>query len=138
MSTLGFGIWIWVDMCPHDVIRWQVTTMTSSWCQIILVPLLPLVKSSLYDLRNNECIDAMDNILDCVFAPYFCSDEGAAHFAAIHKIFGVSNVSKLLLHLRIPDRCEAVVTISYEAQARLQDPVYGCVTHIFALQQQVY
>ena len=33
---------------------------------------------------------------------------------------------------------EAVVTISYEAQARLQDPVYGCVAHIFSLQQQVY
>ena len=63
MSTLGFGIWIWVDMCPHDVIRWQVATMTSSWCQIILVPLLPLVESSLYDLRNNERIDAMDDIV---------------------------------------------------------------------------
>ncbi|KAK9035405.1 hypothetical protein V6N11_077447 [Hibiscus sabdariffa] len=35
------------------------------------------------------------------------------------------------------DRCEAVVTIAYEAQARIRDPVYGCVAHIFALQQQV-
>ena len=35
--------------------------MTSSWCQIILVSLLPLVESSLYDLRNNERIDAMDD-----------------------------------------------------------------------------
>ena len=41
------------------------------------------------------------------------------------------------MHLPLPDRCEAAVTISYEAQARLQDPVYGCVSHIFALQQQV-
>jgi len=73
----------------------------------------------------------------CVFAPYFGYDEGAAHFAAVHKIFGASNVSKLLLHIPMPERCEAVVTISYEAQARLQDPVYGCVAHIFALQQQV-
>ncbi|MQM20497.1 hypothetical protein Taro_053517 [Colocasia esculenta] len=73
----------------------------------------------------------------CVFAPYFCHEQGAAHFAAIHKVFGASNVSKLLMHLPVPDRCEAAVTISYEAQARLQDPVYGCVAHIFALQQQV-
>ncbi|KAI3909153.1 hypothetical protein MKW98_012890 [Papaver atlanticum] len=73
----------------------------------------------------------------CVFAPYFCHEQGATHFAAIHKVFGASNVSKLLIHLPLGDRCEAAVTISYEAQARIQDPVYGCVSHIFALQQQV-
>lgn len=73
----------------------------------------------------------------CVFAPYFCHEQGATHFAAIHKVFGASNVSKLLAHLPVTDRCEAAVTISYEAQARIQDPIYGCVSHIFALQQQV-
>jgi len=73
----------------------------------------------------------------CVFAPYFGSDEGAAQFAAVHKIFGASNVSKLLLHIPMSERCDAVVTIAYEAQARLRDPVYGCVAHIYALQQQV-
>ncbi|XP_061354019.1 LOB domain-containing protein 29-like [Gastrolobium bilobum] len=73
----------------------------------------------------------------CVFAPYFCHEQGATHFSAIHKVFGASNVSKLLAHLPVSDRCEAAVTISYEAQARLQDPIYGCVAHIFALQQQV-
>ncbi|XP_010517768.1 PREDICTED: LOB domain-containing protein 16-like [Camelina sativa] len=74
---------------------------------------------------------------DCIFAPYFSSEQGAARFAAIHKVFGASNVSKLLLNVPIHDRCEAVVTIAYEAQARLHDPVYGCISHIFALQQQV-
>ncbi|XP_022146034.1 LOB domain-containing protein 29-like [Momordica charantia] len=73
----------------------------------------------------------------CVFAPYFCHEQGATHFAAIHKVFGASNVSKLLARLPLTERCEAAVTISYEAQARLQDPIYGCVSHIFALQQQV-
>lgn len=74
---------------------------------------------------------------ECVFAPYFSSEQGAARFAAIHKVFGASNASKLLSHLPVADRCEAVVTITYEAQARLRDPVYGCVAQIFALQQQV-
>ncbi|XP_068318081.1 LOB domain-containing protein 16-like [Pyrus communis] len=74
---------------------------------------------------------------DCIFAPYFCSEQGPARFAAIHKVFGASNVSKLLLHVPAHDRCEAVVTIAYEAQARIRDPVYGCVAHIFSLQQQV-
>ncbi|KAK1426783.1 hypothetical protein QVD17_15463 [Tagetes erecta] len=74
---------------------------------------------------------------DCIFAPYFCSEQGPARFAAIHKVFGASNVSKLLHHVAVADRCEAVVSIAYEAQARIKDPVYGCVSHIFALQQQV-
>ncbi|KAL9227580.1 hypothetical protein vseg_003254 [Gypsophila vaccaria] len=76
-------------------------------------------------------------IRGCVFAPYFCHEQGATHFAAIHKVFGASNIAKLLGQLPVSDRSEAAVTISYEAQARLQDPIYGCVSHIFALQQQV-
>ncbi|MCL7047048.1 hypothetical protein MKW94_024797 [Papaver nudicaule] len=73
----------------------------------------------------------------CIFAPYFNSEEGSTHFAAVHKIFGASNVSKLLLRLPAHKRLDAVVTISYEALSRIRDPVYGCVGHIFALQQQV-
>uniref|UniRef100_A0A7C9DW37 LOB domain-containing protein n=1 Tax=Opuntia streptacantha TaxID=393608 RepID=A0A7C9DW37_OPUST len=76
-------------------------------------------------------------VAGCVFAPYFDSEQGAAHFAAVHKVFGASNVSKLLHHIPVHKRLDAVVTVCYEAQARLRDPVYGCVAHIFALQQQV-
>ncbi|KAL0303761.1 UNVERIFIED_CONTAM: LOB domain-containing protein 33 [Sesamum radiatum] len=74
---------------------------------------------------------------ECVFAPYFCYDQAATHFAAVHKVFGASNVSKLLLHLPAHSRSDAAITISYEALARVHDPIYGCVAHIFALQQQV-
>ncbi|MQM02180.1 hypothetical protein Taro_034943 [Colocasia esculenta] len=73
----------------------------------------------------------------CIFAPYFDSEQGATHFAAVHKVFGASNVSKLLLHIPAHKRLDAVVTVCYEAQARLRDPVYGCVAHIIALQRQV-
>ncbi|CAH8388305.1 unnamed protein product [Eruca vesicaria subsp. sativa] len=73
----------------------------------------------------------------CIFAPHCGSDQGSARFAAVHKVFGASNVSKLLHHIPVNRRHEAVVTISYEAQARLSDPVYGCVSTILALQQQV-
>ncbi|KAI3706598.1 hypothetical protein L6452_24456 [Arctium lappa] len=73
----------------------------------------------------------------CIFAPHFSSDQGAALFAAVHKVFGASNVSKLLMHLPVHWRHHAVATISYEAQARLSDPVYGCVSTVVALQQQV-
>ncbi|RZC25327.1 LOB domain-containing protein 20-like [Glycine soja] len=73
----------------------------------------------------------------CIFAPHFGTDQGAAKFAAVHKVFGASNVSKLLSNIPVNRRNEASTTISYEAQARLSDPVYGCVSTILALQQQV-
>ncbi|GAB4861887.1 hypothetical protein Ancab_037142 [Ancistrocladus abbreviatus] len=73
----------------------------------------------------------------CIFAPYFDSEQGTAHFAAVHKVFGASNASKLLLRIPAHKRLDAVVTLCYEALARVRDPVYGCVAHIFTLQQQV-
>ncbi|KAK7315519.1 hypothetical protein VNO77_34069 [Canavalia gladiata] len=73
----------------------------------------------------------------CIFAPHFGTDQGAAKFAAVHKVFGASNVSKLLSNIPMNHRHEAAATISYEAQARLSDPIYGCVSTILALQQQV-
>ncbi|OMO78581.1 hypothetical protein CCACVL1_14278 [Corchorus capsularis] len=73
----------------------------------------------------------------CIFAPYFDSEQGTAHFAAVHKVFGASNASKLLLRIPAHKRVDAVVTLCYEALARVRDPVYGCVAHIFTLQQQV-
>ncbi|XP_077235568.1 LOB domain-containing protein 19-like [Tasmannia lanceolata] len=76
-------------------------------------------------------------VLGCIFAPYFDSEQGSVHFAAVHKVFGASNVTKLLLGIPDHKRLDAVVTICFEAHARLLDPVYGCVSHIFSLQQQV-
>ncbi|TKY65603.1 LOB domain-containing protein 31 [Spatholobus suberectus] len=74
----------------------------------------------------------------CIFAPYFdSSDQGTAHFGAVHRVFGASNASKLLTRVPPHKRLDAVVTLCYEALARATDPVYGCVAHIFALQQQV-
>ncbi|KGN56593.1 LOB domain-containing protein 18 [Cucumis sativus] len=73
---------------------------------------------------------------ECIFAPYFDSEQGSTHFAAVHKVFGASNVSKMLLHIPEHKRLDAAITICYEAQARVREPVLGCVSHIFALQQQ--
>ncbi|XP_010423390.1 PREDICTED: LOB domain-containing protein 33 [Camelina sativa] len=74
---------------------------------------------------------------DCVFSPYFSYEEASSHFAAVHKVFGASNVSKHLLQLPVHQRNVAAITIPYEALSRMRDPVYGCVAHIFALHQQV-
>ncbi|KAJ4965809.1 hypothetical protein NE237_017658 [Protea cynaroides] len=50
-------------------------------------------------------------VTGCIFAPYFNSEQGAALFATVHKVFGACNVSKLLLHIPIHKRLDAVVTV---------------------------
>ncbi|KAK6928384.1 Lateral organ boundaries, LOB [Dillenia turbinata] len=73
---------------------------------------------------------------DCVFAPYFPPEE-PQKFANVHKIFGASNVSKLLNEIPSHQREDAVNSLAYEAEARMRDPVYGCVGAISVLQRQV-
>ncbi|XP_041026320.1 LOB domain-containing protein 4-like [Juglans microcarpa x Juglans regia] len=73
---------------------------------------------------------------DCVFAPYFPADE-PQKFANVHKVFGASNVNKMLQELPVHQRGDAVSSMVYEANARLRDPVYGCVGAISSLQQQI-
>ncbi|CAN8264566.1 unnamed protein product [Cochlearia groenlandica] len=73
----------------------------------------------------------------CVFAPYFPPEE-PHKFANVHKIFGASNVTKLLNELLPHQREDAVNSLAYEAEARVRDPVYGCVGAISYLQRQVH
>ncbi|KAB2085082.1 hypothetical protein Goshw_026090 [Gossypium schwendimanii] len=73
---------------------------------------------------------------DCIFAPYFPPEE-PQKFINVHKIFGASNVSKLLNDVPPHQREDAVNSLAYEAEARMKDPVYGCVGAISVLQRQV-
>ncbi|ONK74467.1 uncharacterized protein A4U43_C03F6580 [Asparagus officinalis] len=73
---------------------------------------------------------------ECLFAPYFPADE-PQKFANVHKVFGASNVNKLLQELPVQHRSDAVSSMVYEANARVRDPVYGCVGAISSLQQQI-
>ncbi|ESW13728.1 hypothetical protein PHAVU_008G220900 [Phaseolus vulgaris] len=73
---------------------------------------------------------------DCIFAPYFLSDD-PQKFAIVHKVFGASNLSKMLQELPVEQRADAVSSLVYEASARVRDPVYGCVGAISYLQNQV-
>ncbi|XP_019178528.1 PREDICTED: LOB domain-containing protein 12-like [Ipomoea nil] len=73
---------------------------------------------------------------DCIFAPYFPSDD-PHKFAIVHKIFGASNVSKMLQEVPVKQRGDAVSSLVYEAHARVRDPVYGCVGAISFLQNEV-
>ncbi|KAK1354458.1 LOB domain-containing protein [Heracleum sosnowskyi] len=73
---------------------------------------------------------------DCIFAPYFPPDD-PHKFAIVHKIFGASNVSKMLQEIPVQQRGDAVSSLVFEANARSRDPVYGCVGAISYLQNQV-
>ncbi|XP_047950229.1 LOB domain-containing protein 36-like [Salvia hispanica] len=73
---------------------------------------------------------------ECVFAPYFPPDN-PQKFTNVHKVFGASNVSKLLNELSAAQREDAVNSLAYEAEHRLRDPIYGCVGFISVLQQRL-
>lgn len=72
---------------------------------------------------------------ECPFAPYFSPLE-PQKFASVHKIYGASNVSKMLMEVPENKRADAANSLVYEANARIIDPVYGCMGVISTLQQQ--
>ncbi|KAJ8467501.1 hypothetical protein OPV22_030053 [Ensete ventricosum] len=73
---------------------------------------------------------------NCVLAPYFPPTE-PLKFTTAHRVFGASNVIKLLQDLPENQRADAVSSMVYEAKARIRDPVYGCTAAVCQLQKQV-
>ncbi|KAL0903730.1 hypothetical protein M5K25_028128 [Dendrobium thyrsiflorum] len=73
---------------------------------------------------------------DCVFAPYFLADQ-PQKFISVHRVFGASNVTKLLKEIPPKDREDAVNSLAYEADMRIRDPVYGCVGVISILHHEL-
>uniref|UniRef100_A0A0A0LS55 LOB domain-containing protein n=1 Tax=Cucumis sativus TaxID=3659 RepID=A0A0A0LS55_CUCSA len=74
--------------------------------------------------------------MKCVLAPYFPPSD-PLKFTIAHRIFGASNIIKLLLDLPDSQRADAVSSLVYEASARIRDPVYGCAGAICQLQKQI-
>ncbi|XP_059666111.1 LOB domain-containing protein 1-like [Cornus florida] len=72
----------------------------------------------------------------CVLAPYFPPTE-PLKFTTAHRVFGASNIIKLLQELPESRRADAVSSMVYEANARIRDPVYGAAGAICQLQKQV-
>ncbi|CAO2827979.1 unnamed protein product [Amaranthus hypochondriacus] len=73
---------------------------------------------------------------DCVYAPYFPPDK-LEKFLNVHKVYGASNVAKLLNEVKPSQREDAVNSLVYEAELRLIDPINGCIAVVSALQQQL-
>ncbi|GLJ05279.1 hypothetical protein SUGI_0015230 [Cryptomeria japonica] len=73
---------------------------------------------------------------DCLLAPYFPPDQ-PKQFLNVHKLFGVSNILRLLKQLDDTQKSDAMKSIIYQANAREKDPVHGCFGVIVMLQNQV-
>jgi hypothetical protein len=71
----------------------------------------------------------------CMLAPYFPPTE-PAKFTTAHRVFGASNIIKLLQDLPEHSRADAVSSMVYEAEARLRDPVYGSAGAVCRLQKE--
>lgn len=73
---------------------------------------------------------------DCILAPYFPHDR-QRQFLNAHKLFGVSNITKIIRHLDQPDKDAAMRTIIFQSDVRATDPVGGCYRIIRQLQRQI-
>ncbi|KAJ7535706.1 hypothetical protein O6H91_12G043200 [Diphasiastrum complanatum] len=101
-------------------------TMNGSEASSLLNTVMPCAACKLLRRRCSQ---------ECPFLPYFSPHE-PQKFASVHKIFGASNVSKMLMEVPKNQRLDVANSLVYEANARIQDPVYGCVGAISSLQQQ--
>lgn len=73
---------------------------------------------------------------DCILAPYFPHDR-QRQFLNAHKLFGVSNITKIIKKLDQPDKDTAMHTIIFQSDVRANDPVGGCYRIIREYQRQI-
>ncbi|KAL6497507.1 hypothetical protein OROHE_027136 [Orobanche hederae] len=75
---------------------------------------------------------------NCPLAPYFPSDQTKT-FRNVHRLFGVSNVTKILESLDTDDQKEdAMKSIIYESEMRQRFPVHGCSMVVCQLRSQLH
>ncbi|KAK6919736.1 Lateral organ boundaries, LOB [Dillenia turbinata] len=60
----------------------------------------------------------------CMLAPFFPAEK-SREFQAVHKVFGVSNVQKMMRSLNEQDRRKAAESLIWEAFCRQTDPILG-------------
>ncbi|KAL8130683.1 hypothetical protein V2J09_019838 [Rumex salicifolius] len=94
------------------------------------VPALVISPCAACKILRRRCVEG------CVLAPYFPPTD-PYKFTVAHRVFGASNIIKLLQELPEYQRRDTVSSMVYEANARMRDPVYGCAGAICHLQKQV-
>lgn len=74
---------------------------------------------------------------ECPLAPYFPADQPKI-FLNVHKLFGVSNIGKILKILEPSQKKIAMDSIIIQANYRDKYPVHGCWEEICRLQYQIW
>ncbi|EPS69290.1 hypothetical protein M569_05476, partial [Genlisea aurea] len=75
-------------------------------------------------------------VSDCILAPYFPHDS-QRQFLNAHRLFGVSNIIKIVRHLNPPAKDHAMRTIIYQSDVRAADPVGGCYRIVRELEHRI-
>ncbi|CAL5372471.1 unnamed protein product [Camellia sinensis] len=73
---------------------------------------------------------------ECPLAPYFPPDQPKM-FQNAHRLFGVSNILKILKQLDPSQKREAMSSIIYQSNIRDKYPVHGCCGVIHHLEYQI-
>ncbi|XP_065876648.1 LOB domain-containing protein 2 [Euphorbia lathyris] len=73
---------------------------------------------------------------DCVLAPYFPATR-TREFQAVHRVFGVSNVVKLVKTVREEDRKSVADSLVWEACCRQNDPILGPLGEYRRIQEEL-
>lgn len=73
---------------------------------------------------------------DCPLAPYFPPDQ-PKQFQNAHRLFGVSNILKILKQVNPNQKLVAMQSIVAEANIRDKYPVHGCLGIIYGLRFQI-
>ncbi|KAG0479930.1 hypothetical protein HPP92_010788 [Vanilla planifolia] len=73
---------------------------------------------------------------NCILAPHFHPSD-PQRFACVHRIFGASNIARMLKHLPTNERAQAADAMAWEAYWRVQDPVYGSCAIIAHLHKEM-
>ncbi|XP_008813836.1 LOB domain-containing protein 22-like [Phoenix dactylifera] len=71
---------------------------------------------------------------DYTLASYFPADQ-QRQFLNAHRLFGVSNILKIICHLDPVQCAEAMHSIIFQSNARAHDPVGGCYSIILELER---
>lgn len=76
--------------------------------------------------KCNEC---------CLLSPYF-PVERMADLEAAHRVFGISNMNKMIKRLQVQDRDKAAKSLLWEALIWKQDPVNGPLGQYWKLERE--
>ncbi|XP_061373471.1 LOB domain-containing protein 27-like [Gastrolobium bilobum] len=74
---------------------------------------------------------------ECPLAPYFPADQPRV-FLNVHKLFGVSNINKMLKKLEPSQKRIAMETLITQANYREMYPVHGCWEEVCRLRYQIW